>query len=304
MIFVHDVSRAAHESTGPRRSENRSFAQMADRLITQENLLDQRLAYLLGHGARLSRPVFAARLDQVAQQLPGLLRDAALLHRPVLAHHVQRDAVTLLKTWVASESVVIGVARSSLSLPGQTASPPALGPAQSSLTSAVAAWDYARYSLVREPGRELLVSAQSALAHLDLRATLANLANAPGLTLVRGVGISAVSVSPSPLPAPVGEILLPPASTIQLGVSVTNHAYCIQPVTISVSFTSPGGLTQRQVTHVNLGPDASFAFDPNPLRTSPTEHASLVVSLSGAPAAKGASLSRTYRVVLAPSGQG
>ena len=304
VVFARDVSRSAHEATSPRRSENRSFAQLANRLITLENNADFHLAYLLSHGDGLSRPVFAARLAQIEQQLGPLLSDAGLLHRPVLAHHVQREVITLTQQRVASDQAIIAATMTELTLPG--ASAPAMNPAkaQAALAAAIARWNYKRFSLVGEPGRVSLNAATSPLAHLALAPTLSALTSAPTLTLTRAVSISAVAVSPSPLPAPVGEIVLPPMTSIQVGVSVTNDAYCTQPVTVTVTLTSSSGAAQRQVMRATIGPDASFAFDATPFTTYAGEKATLRVAVTGAPARASGTLERVYAVTLAPSGAG
>jgi hypothetical protein len=43
---------------------------------------------------------------------------------------------------------------------------------------------------------------------------------------------------------------------------------------------------------------------PNLFTTAPSEHATLTISLIGAPAASGMARSRTYQVTMAPSGNG
>ena len=302
VVFAHDVSRSAHEATSPRRSENRSFGQLANRLVALENDLDFHLAYLLDHGRGLSRAVFAARLAQIDQQLAPLLSDAALLHRPVLAHHVQREIITLTEQRVASDQVVIAATNTELSLPG--ASSPTSTPtrAQAALAAAIARWNYKRFSLVGEPGRVSLAAATSPLARLDLAAALAALTTSPSLTLSRAVSISAVAVTPSPLPAPAGHIVLPPVTSIHVGVSVTNAAYCDQPVVVTVTLTSSSGASQRQVMRSTLGPEASFAFDATSFRTHPSERATLRIAVSGAPASATGALEKVYAVTLAPSG--
>ena len=304
VVFARDVSRSAHGATSPRRSENRSFAQLANRLITLENGADFHLAYLLGHGEGLSRPVFAARLAQIDQQLGPLLSDAALLHRPTLAHHVQREIITLTDQRVASDQAIIAATMTELSLPGASAPATSVASAQSGLAAAVARWNYKRFSLVGEPGRVSLEAASSPLAHLALTPTLSALTSAPSLTLTRAVSISAVAVTPSPLPAPVGEIVVPPVTSIHVGVSVTNFAYCTQPVVVTVTLTSSSGATQRHVMHATIGPDASFAFDAAPLTTYPSEKVTLRVAVSGAPARATGTLTKVYAVTLAPSGNG
>ena len=304
VLFARDVSRSAHEATSPRRSENRSFAALANRLVTLENNVDFHLAYLLGHGGGLSRPVFAARLDQIDQQLGPLLSDANLLHRPVLAHHVQRELITLTAARVAADQAVIAATTTALTLPGASTSTTSLASAQVALVAAVARWNYKRFSLVGEPGRVSLEAATSPLAHLALATTLSALTSAPSLTLTRGVSISAVAVTPSPLPAPSGKIVLPPVTSIRVGVPVTNVAYCTQPVSVTVTFTSSSGATQRRVMRATIGPDASFAFDASSLTTYANERATLRVAVTGAPASAAGTVEKVYAVTLAPSGNG
>jgi hypothetical protein len=304
VMFARDVSRSAHEATSPRRSENRSFAQLANRLVTYENNADFHLAFLLGHGQGLSRPVFAARLAQIDQQLAPLLSDSALLRRPVLAHHVQREIITLTQQRVASDQAIIAATMTSLSLPGASASTATPASAQTALAAAVSRWNYKRFSLVDEPGRVSLTAATSPLANLTLARALSVLTTSPSLTLTRAVSISAVAVTPSPLPAPAGDVVLPPVTSIHVGVAVTNAAYCTQPVTVTVSLISSSGATERSVMHAIIGPDASFAFDATSLTTYPSEKATLRVAVSGAPASAKGTLVKFYAMTLAPSGAG
>jgi hypothetical protein len=70
LVFARDVSRSAHDAITNERSENRSFAGLANTLITQENAFDTRAARLLRNGGTLTRPIFDARLQQLDQQLP------------------------------------------------------------------------------------------------------------------------------------------------------------------------------------------------------------------------------------------
>jgi len=63
LVFARDIGRSAHGAINPRRSENRSFAALANSLLGQENAFDARLTYLLTNGESVSRSVFAARLD-------------------------------------------------------------------------------------------------------------------------------------------------------------------------------------------------------------------------------------------------
>ncbi|MGC1419569.1 MAG: hypothetical protein WA786_05545, partial [Acidimicrobiales bacterium] len=125
------------------------------------------------------------------------------------------------------------------------------------------------------------------------------------LRLVRGVAISAVEVTPAPLPAPIGRIVLPPVDHFHLGVSVTNTAYALQPVVVSVTLTPLSGSLlspQTQSMTVDLGPLRSFAFVPRLFATVPGEHARLVVSVSAPASAAAPPRHRTYQVVLSPGG--
>jgi hypothetical protein len=304
VLFARDVSRSAHEATSPRRSENRSFAALATRLVASTNQLDFHLAYLLEHGKSLSRVIFAARLSQIDRQLPALVSDANLLHRPVLAHHVQRELINLTMARVNADAAIIGATTTALSLPGTQAPLSSVTAAQASVSSALSRWNYKRFSLVGEPGRVSLPAATSNLAHVNWASVIATLTGSASLTLTRALSISAVAITPSPLPAPVGHIVLPPVTSIDVGVVVTNGAYCDQRASLSVTFTAPNGSVQRRTMHVTLGPLASFAFDAVPLTSYAGEKATLRVVASGAPAASGKSLSRTYAVTLAPSGAG
>ena len=88
LVFARDVSRSAHGAITERQSENKSFAALANGLIDQENEFDARLDRLLDQGATLRRIVFAARLYQLNDVLPGWITDADLLRQPALSHKV------------------------------------------------------------------------------------------------------------------------------------------------------------------------------------------------------------------------
>lgn len=304
VLFAHDVSRSAHEATGPRRSENRSFAALANRLVTSTNQVDFHLAYLLEHGRTLSRAVFAARLAQINSQLAPWVSDANLLHRPTLAHHVQRELINVTLARANADAQVIGATRTTLSLPGAPTLAPSVVAAQANLHSALAHWNYKRFSLVGEPGRVSLAAATSPLSSLNWASVSAALTGSASLTLTRSLSISAVAITPSPLPAPAGHLVLLPVTSFHVGVVVTNGAYCDQRAAVSVTFTAPNGAIQRRSMHVTLGPLRSFAFDVVPFTSYAGEKATLTVVASGAPASLGKSLTKTYAVSVAPSGAG
>ena len=306
LLFTRDVTRSAHGAASPRQSENRSFAQMANGLIDQENGFDRRLATLLNSGQTLSRPTFAARLDQLARALPDWATQSGLLRRPNLAHNVNGVLADLTQQRVEDYQSILNATASTLNLPWTplVASTMNVKSSESSLLSTSSEWGRARWSLVGEPGRATLRATTSTCAHLDVAALLNTLGSAPRLVVTRDFGISAVLITPAPLPAPPGELVLPPVTSLQVGVTVTNAVYVLQPVTVTLTFTPArrGSPVQRQVLSARLGPSESYAFNAAPFTTEASERATLVVSVMGAPHSSRFSASRTYRVVLSPSG--
>lgn len=304
LLFARDINRSAHGAIGPRRSENRSFGQMVSLLVAQENNVDARLYYLLQHGGSLSRSVFAARLDQLAQQLPGWATEAELLRRPVLAHHVNDLVFVLTEQRIDDYQNLFSDLTSRLGLPWSptpTGSQVVTEPAQS-LVATVTQWDHARWSLTHEPGRVTLPYLSMGAAKYYVAVGTNQLTNSTSLAPTRAIGIVAVEVTPTPLPAPTGVLLLPPVTSIQLGVTVSNVAYIQQPVTLRVVFTPSFGPARSETLHTVLGPLQSYAFVPGALATVASERATLTITVTGAPPGPGLGNSRTYQVKISPSG--
>ena len=308
LLFAHDVTRSAHGATSPRQSENRSFSQMANVLIDQENAFDGRLATLLTSGQSLSRPIFAARLGQLALALPDWVTQGGLLRHPSLAHDVNGVLADLTQQRVEDYQAILNAAASTLNLPWTPLVTTTMNvkSAETSLASTSSEWARARWSLVGEPGRATLRATTSTCAHLDVSALLTTLGSAPKLVVTRDFGISAVLISPAPLPAPPGELVLPPVTSLLVGVTVTNAVYVRQPVTLTLTLTParPGVPVQRQVLSAQIGPSSSYAFSAATFATKASERATLVLSVTGAPTSSRFSASRTYRVIMSPSGNG
>jgi len=307
LLFAHDITRSAHSAADLRRSENRSFGVLANGLLGQESEFDQRLSYLLTNGQTLTRPVFAARLNQIAQQLPVLANEAVLLRRPVLAHNVNAVLTQLTEQRVDDYQVLLDTVARSLGLPWTVLNTTfTTRVAQASLVTTSGEWAFARRSLVKEPGRVKMIANATSMGTMDLTSQLAILANAPSLSLRRGIGIAAVSVDPAPLPAPNGTLILPPVSSIHLGVSVSNAAYVKQAVALTVLFTPANPRRPRQIQRLvaTLGPLQSFAFVPTRLATAVSEKATLTISISGAPSGANMTRIRIYHVTMSPSGNG
>jgi len=304
LAFARDVSRAAHGATTARRSENRSFGALANSLLTNENNFDGRLERLLSAGGALRRPVMQARLDQLYDELPGWATAADELRRPKLAHDVNDALAEITLERVAAYETLLGDVARALKLPwtGQSAriiADPAL-----SLLATSRLWNVDRFSLAKEPGGVHL-DATSVVSASYYRASGASvLTSSPSLRLVRAIGIAAVRVYPAPLPAPVGEWLLPPVTSVQLGVSVVNVSYDVQPVTLIIQVTplNARGNAFSQRMSATLGPLGAYAFVPQLLTTAASERARVVLRVVGARAARGMVSIEAFRLEMSPSG--
>jgi len=307
LVFARDISRAAHNASAPRRSENLSFAASANALLTGENQFDQRLAYLLANGASLSRPVFAARMTQLDDALAEWLSVVRQLRHPRLAHDVNSVLYDSTTSRVAAYETLFAQVASTLHLPWRPATTFVSDPSSTqTLTSSAEAWNRARFSLAREPGRARLDALTNQTATRVSASGLASLAASTSLALVRSVAISALSVRPAALPAGAGVMLLPPVTSVHFGVSVTNQAYVDQGVTLIVRVLSRSATPAlyQEVLHANLGPRASYAFVPKLIATQPSEHATVTIRLVGAPGGAALTHVETYQLVLSPSGNG
>jgi len=303
LVFGRDVSRSAHNASAPRRSEDRSFAALANTLITSENSFDGRLHRLLAQGGTLRRSVFDARLNQLAQQLSGWQISADQLARPKLAHHINDTLNDLTQQRVDDYETLLGNIASALKLPwSQSAGVAVVNPA-ASLVATSKQWNVDRFALVREPGRVHLHKTSSLAAAYFVTNGTSALAQAPSLVLVRAIGIGALRVTPAPLPAVTGVLLLPPVTSVKLGVSVVNMGYDYQPVKITVRVTplnARGAAFVQSMTTV-LGPLQAYAFVPKSFRTTASEQARVQLILTGAPGAAGMVTQETYRLEMSPS---
>jgi len=302
LLFARDINTSAHQASSPRRSENLSFATLANSLVQKQNNFDSRLSFLLQNGSNLTRPVFAARLQQLALELPQWETDVQLLKSPTLAHHINTEFVSITESRIDILTSVIQSVSDDLQLPGIT-----LGKtpsSHSSLTLLKQKWDRDRFGLRKEPGRAQLLSFTNLVGSLHHMGTLSSLASSPTLRVTRGIGIAAVSVRPSPLPASQGVLLLAPVTRVNLAVSVMNASYVNQPVTLTITFqpTNGKGVYQSQSLKATLGPNHAYGFLPKSLKTKAGQRATLTISVDGAPGAAGMTRTKVYSVVMSPSG--
>jgi len=303
LVFGRDVSRSAHNATSTRRSENKSFGALANTLLTSENSFDGRLYRLLSQGGTLRRYVFEARLDQLAEQLPGWQVAADQLARPALAHHINDTLNDVTQQCVNDYEALLGNIASALKLPWAQGTGVVVANPAASLVATSKQWNSERSALVKEPGRVHLNKTTSLAATYFVANGMSALAHAPSLTLVRAIGIGALRVRPAPLPAASGVLLLPPVTSVKLGVSIVNEGYDYQPVKITIRVTplnSRGAAFVQSMTTV-LGPLQAYAFVPNSFRTKASEQARVQLILTGAPAAAGMVTQETYRLEMSPS---
>ncbi len=303
LVFARDVSRSAHGAITARRSENRSFGALANALILQENAFDGRLYLLLSQGGSLSRAVFAARLSQLDEQLPGWATAADQLRRPTLSHDVNNEFDLLTQERVETYQSLLGDVAHDLQLPWNVQYSATIVNPAISLIETSKSWNIDRFALRKEPGTVRL-DATSAESAQYFAKNGASALQTTSLALVRAVDIAAVRVNPSPLPSKAGVLLLPPVTSLQLGVSVVNDSYDNQPITFSVQVIPlnhrGAAFSQRMTT--TLGPLGAYAFVPKTLTTAPSEQARVILHVIGARAALGKLTTEIFRLEMSPSG--
>ena len=304
LVFARDVSRSAHGAITNQRSENRSFAGLANALIVQQNDFDARLARLLRSGETLSRPVFDARLEQLDQQLPNWSEAAELLRRPKLANDVNDRIADITEMRIADYEEIFAKITAALTLPATPDNGAVVADPAHSLIETGVTWNKDRRSLRHEPGEVRLDALTSSSAQIFSESGVTNLTASSSLALVRGIGIAAVSVLPAPLPARHGILLLPPIKKLRLAVSVVNTGFVVQDLTLEVSMKPTNGplAPERQTFHVVLAPLQSYAFVAQEITVVPSERAVLDVRISGAPASVNMVRSKSYRVEMSPPG--
>jgi hypothetical protein len=174
----------------------------------------------------------------------------------------------------------------------------------SSLYNTALSWNKERFGLRHDPGTVRLDALQRSSAKLFMTYGVTILKSSPSLTVVREIGIAAVSVVPAPLPARHGVLLLPPVTKIKLGVSVVNAEFVTQRVTLEITMSPSNGPlpAQRQTFHIRLAPLQSYAFAPRDIAVVPSERATLDIRITGAQGGLNLPRSKRYRVELSPAG--
>lgn len=306
LVFGREVSRSAHLETSARLSENLSFSQVADTLLSQENTFDTDLTSLITQGSHLTRTAFAVQLTELTQELSTWRAVATQMRAPVLSP----DLNTLLSqdtlTRVGDYDAILAAVAHSLDLSGPNTSnaTPTLAQAQTSLLATAASWGDERHLLARAPGHVTLAALTHVSAGLNVPQYLLTLTAAPTLAPTRAVIIAAVEVQPAPFPAPALSLVLAPTSTLQIQVSVSNLREIVQPVNVTIVLAPSTGAVQQVTYSHTLGPLTSFAFAAHTFSVFPGEKGTLRVSLNGVPASIALAHSRTYAVTVSPSATG
>ena len=306
LVFSREVSRSAHLENSARLSENLSFGAVATTLLTQENAFDAQLASLLTTGSRLSRTAFDVQLSQLSQDLTSWSNTAGLLKAPTLSPQLNVTLAHDTITRVSDFETVLTFIKDQMGLGATTASMlvPSLGEAQLSLSATAASWGTLRHELSRATGHVTLMSLTNVSARLNIPRYVQTLLAAPHLSVSRAIVIAAVQVQPAPFPAPPLTLLLPPVTTMQVQIAVSNLRVISQPVTLSMVLTPLGGPAQTVTMAHTLLPLASFAFDSQTFNVFSGEKGTFSVTLNGVPATSNLLHSRTYELSVSASGLG
>ncbi len=303
VALVHDVNRIAAQSAVNRASLNRTFATLVTGILLDEDRWGSRVGYLLSHGSTMSRVEFAGRLASDRVDGTDLLQRATILRRPALAHQVQTTFVTVTAERVAAtEGVLMALARA-LALPSRSGETSTAREALHLFVLSDTQWALARRSLVGEPGHVRLPRSTFALSGVPLAAEIAALEVAPSLGAHRGVTVAVVAITPAPLPAPVGELLMLASSPLSATVVVRNLAYVSQPFAIRLSIT-PASAKDRQTSQLIRGllaPLSSTAVTFNAVALSPNEHGTVSIALTNTPLGPNGGGARRYTLIVASS---
>jgi hypothetical protein len=261
--------------------------------------VEAHLSTLINVAPSLSRTDFLARLKGLNLYVTGVAQSARLLRGHALAGNVNNVLGDLvLARATAYENLCTDIAhRAQLPWPRTALQ----GPSETVLATTARTWRVALASARQQPGLHHLhdFSTSGVLVSTTISRALA----APSLRVHRGLGIMAVWMKPVPLPAAIGQVLLPPTHHLTIGVSVKNFEMVHQPSAVTVTVTPQGRRGQRVSARqtATLAGTSGFAFVLPNLNVSPGEHAIVRVSVGGAPAAAGYTVTRVYHLMVAAS---
>ncbi len=307
VVVGHDITRAAHADPQSRTIQNTNFAAIANAMVTQSDALGQQLVLTLNEAPSKSRLWLGSQINALVVSAQNLEEHATALSTPVIAANEQERVRAVLLERTATIEQVAAVLSTSLALPVLTGVPASSPAAIVNLSrESDRRWLAAQSVLLGEPGHVHLVDSVFPLSNYALGTALSNVSQAANLQLQRSITISAVAVQPSPFPAAVGQLVLPPVTSFTLGVTVTNEAYVLQPYAVSVSVrpTSGGGGAFLQTFSGNLGPSASYAVLPDTITVLPGERAIVTIQVSGAGVSLNGGDQKRYQLVVSTSPAG
>jgi len=303
VVLVRDVARLARQSNSQRASLNQSFAVLATSVLNDEATLRGEVTAILSGASTMTRPILAARLALVRESADSLRQRVALLAKPSIAHGVQNTLITVTDLRSTAVSDLASVVSSALDLPGGSSSSATVSSIESSVLSSDNMWASAHTELVGEPGHVSLPASTFALTTGPLATAVNTLLSVPALAPTRAMTIAAVSVTPAPLPAPIGVLKLIPVTSIDVAVAVRNTQYISQgfAVTLTVRPTTAVGVGFSRSLSSVAGPLGGRALSFPSIAVVPGERATVTISLTGvAPATSGGGL-RQYVLSIAPA---
>lgn len=299
LVFVRDVSRQARASTSAQTALNKNFKSLTDSLMSEENDLDAATMAMLNDAATMSRSQLAAALSQLRLSAASVLAASEVLRTPTIAHNAAANQYTVSAARASAITHLLGAIAGPLQLPDAGPSSPASA-VVATLQSSNALWATTRTSLRGDPGHVTLSRSHFLLADAPVSDLVNAVVSAPALQVARSVQIAAVAVTPSPLPAPSGRLVLTPASLMTVGVSVMNNDFVRQPVTVTVVVDPSNrlGKYERFQSSGTMAPSGAWSADFDAIAVTPGEVGRLVVNVSG-PGVTG--IVRTYVLSIAPS---
>lgn len=302
VVLARDVRSDAARQPGHRADLNLSFASLARAVLANEDVFAHRAGVLLSHGGSMTRVQFAGVMSLTLLEGREVEQEAGLLASPHLDDDAQAHLITVVTARVVGVSELLSRAAAAVSLPHPREPWPGVSAIQASFAGSDALWSGTVTALARAPGHAHLAASVFPLTAAPLGPELARLATSPTLAPSRAVTIATVSISPAPFPAPRGDLVLPPTSSMEVDVVVRNEKYINQKVTVTAVFTpSDTRAPDTRVAHLALAPLGAFAADLARIPVAASERGTLVITLSGAPVAAHGTGTTTYAVSVSPS---
>lgn len=300
--FVGDIRNAAHKSSGPLSNINKNFGELANSILKSDNSFDKQFLYLLTEGGTMSRVALWSRLSYMTTEITTISNESQNLLHPPIADNFNTEFVAIVDQRVHAWLTLLNQVETGLILP--TTTPGFVQSPNEILRSTAKSWNHIRHKLQNEPGKVRFIALSNRTDNYVHANGLGGLIHAQGLHLVRGVTISTVQIRPAPLPMRGDTLVVPATGHVHFAAVVSNQAYATQPVTIRFTLSDNSGLGPLQTLTMSyvLGPMASHAFVPMDFKVSSNEHATLAISLVGAPHGPGVATGKTYKILTTPAG--